>query len=84
VVASIDGIDESTEPESIVELLGALAGIESPSVHILVATRHSINLPDWPTINLDDHRIDRDSLYGFILNRLLAGEYGEEFAADQA
>ena len=82
VFASIDGIDESTEPQSIMELLGALARIEGPSVHIIIAARNSINLPDWPTINLDDHRIESDSLNGFILERLLTGQYGNEFAAD--
>jgi hypothetical protein len=82
VFVSIDGLDESTEPELIVDLLGTLARIRSPSVHILTATRRNINLPDWPTINLDDHRIDDDILHGFVMDRLLVGEYGNEFAAD--
>jgi hypothetical protein len=82
IFISIDGLDESTDPAELIDLLAKLSRIGTPDIHILVATRPHFAPSQWLTIDLDAHGIDRRSLTSFIMGRLLSGEHGDEFEAD--
>jgi hypothetical protein len=84
VYLSIDGLDESLEPDGILRFLGSLAAIESLDIHVLIAARRmGFDARDQVIIDLDNYIIDQNNLRDLIIDRLLAGPYGATFAGDK-